>query len=202
MSKYKCWYCKQEISDNEDIDIHKVNNVNRKFHLSKNCHSAFVYEKSKREKELEEKAKEEAEFKLLYDYVKVEILKYKEGMSLSKYAIGRLRGLRNGSFMKRKSQQSVDGYSYNTILVAFKLKKADIHKAIMLKEFTSEDRKFDYIMAIINNSINDVCNMMKKKEREKKAAESINFQFTTTTKQVEYSNKSKIKQDSIFDDMW
>ena len=48
------------------------------------------------------------------------------------------------------------GYPYEVILFTFKFKKRDILAAIQGKTFNDEKHKFNYIMVIVNNSINDI----------------------------------------------
>lgn len=152
----KCWFCKQEILEN-NLRIEKINNVNRKFHKSNNCYEKFLkasHEKNKYKMSEEDKKS----WKQLYDYVKKDILKYTDEMKLSNHMVLRLKGLRYGTYKpnRKNSAKEISGYPFEIILTTFKINKQKIEQALMFKTFENENVKFNYVMAIINNSINDV----------------------------------------------
>lgn len=80
----------------------------------------------------------------LYDYIKFNIFSYEKNMNLSTYLIKKLKELRVS-------------YSYKIILETFeKYKDTIIYWIKSKKELDTEIRKISYMMAIINNNINDV----------------------------------------------
>ena len=98
--------------------------------------------------------KEKQEFDKLYQYVK-KILSYDEDMALPKFMVMRLKGLSEGKFIANKKTKTMANYDYNTIYLTFVYCKDKIQQALQTKKFTNEQNKFNYIMAIIDNNIND-----------------------------------------------
>jgi hypothetical protein len=117
------------------------------------------------------KEQERQEFDKLYSYIKTEILNYPDDMALPKHIVMRLKGLRNGQFIVNKSHKTKADYPYSTILLTFKFCKQQILNALTTKKFTSEQNKINYIMAIIENNINDVVLRLKAKEKSEKMVE-------------------------------
>ena len=202
MALYKCWCCKELITNEEDICIKKIGKLRRKFHISKNCYETFC--KLQDEKESEKKAKEE-EFKKwseLYEYVKKEILEYEPNMQMSPLVIGELQSLKNGGKIGKGAIPN-GGYPCEVILAAFKLKKQDIKYAITKNGITDERKKIRYITAIIRNSINDVYIRHINKEKARKEILSRKEVVVKPSRNVEYIKKSEInKNNDIFNDMW
>ena len=201
MAKFKCWYCKEELSK-EDMELHNVNNVNRKFHKSRLCKSKFI--KKQQEVLAEEAAKkaEYVEWDKLYQYVKREILKYGEGMQLSSYARGRLLSLRHGDFVRRGVTLSKNGYPYHIILATFKFQKQNIVNSIAGKDFANENKKFDYVMAIISNNINDVYNMYLNKAKQERKMQTQQIDVNTNN-DIKYIKKSETNSvSSMMESLW
>ena len=105
----------------------------------------------------------------LYQYVR-KLLGYDETMALPKFMVVRLKGLTEGKFMANKKTKSKASYDYYTIYLTFIYCKDKIQKALQTKKFTNEQNKFNYIMAIVENNINDVVIRLK---NEKKVEEKI-----------------------------
>lgn len=105
----------------------------------------------------------------LYQYVK-KILDYDDTMVLPKFVVMRLKGLSEGKYYANKKTKSMAQYDYKTIYLTFVYCKDKIQKALQTKSFTSEQNKFNYIMAIVENNINDV---VIKLRNAKKAEEKI-----------------------------
>lgn len=99
---------------------------------------------------------EKRDFGKLYEYVHKEILGYDKNTKLTSHQIWYLKSLRSGEKIKKGGKVEANGYPYDVILNTFKVKNIDIKKAMSLKHFEDENRKFDYIIGIIRNSINDV----------------------------------------------
>lgn len=199
----KCWHCKNIIDNKEDLITEKINNVNRKFHKSLGCLNKF---KTKKEEELKaQKNKERINegWSELYEYVKKDILKYPSNMQLSNHARNSLQQLRSGGLVRNHCRITDNGYPYPIILMTFKVKKLDIDRALDIKSFENENQKFNYIMAIIKNSINDVYMRILAKEKKEERIRNIVEVSVRPTKNVEYIKKSQIKdKGSLFDDVW
>lgn len=116
---------------------------------------------------------EEKKFQELCAYVKSDIMKYDSNQKLSKNMILRLRGLKDGKYMANKNIPSLANYSYDIILLTFKyVKHHNLDYILSTKEFETEEKKFNYIMAIVSNNINTVYNKAKQiKEEQNRAVE-------------------------------
>ena len=193
---FNCWFCKNEIESKEDIELYKVKKTNRKFHKSLDCKNKFLKQIEEKEKD-EIKRKEETEqWDKLYQYVRRDVLGYNEGMALSNHQRNRLRSLRNGELVKRNDKMSNKGYPYEIILMTFKVKKQEVINNIKGKTFEDEKHKFNYIMIIISNSINDVYKRYLHKIKEEKMIEEniVNVVVDNTDNKESYKiNMSKQK---------
>ena len=109
----------------------------------------------------------------LYQYVRSEIFQYSTDMTLSKHMVMRLKGLREGKFYANKTQKSMGNYPYPIILLTFKLCKQRILNVLVTKNFKLEQNKINYIMAIVENNINDVVLKLKAKEKSEKKTENL-----------------------------
>ena len=209
----KCYYCKQEIAD-DDISVKQITpKTKRMFHKSKDCYNKYLFERYEKclhckKKILYDsdyveygdgylhcdciddfvtKRKEIDDFKKCYDYLKTNILKYRSDMSLSPSQVNRLRGLRDGKQgLRRGEKQQYSGYPFNIIYLTLVYKTPDIEKALATKVFQNEDRKTDYIIAIVANSINDVYEKLLEKEKSE-------TRLTKAVENVEKENKIEVK---------
>lgn len=175
----KCYHCKKEDIVDNLIQKNITEKSKKHFHLE--CYDKYLFEKNKcpicKKKMItnqpykitddkyyhlecyEEKlikTKEQEDWQTLYEYVKVKILGYNSNMSLSKTQMFKLRSLREGKLIVKGDKMQGNGYSYKDIHLSFILCKGDIDKAIREKEFRNENEKFNYIIAIIRNRINDI----------------------------------------------
>lgn len=140
---------------------------------------------------------EKEQFDKLYDYVKNDILCYYDKV-LPKYMILRLRGLKNGKFIANKNIRALANYSYNDILLTFKIMKNNILSSIKDEsKFKDEKHKFNYIMIIIESNINDVVDRIKKSKLSENKISNID---------VEISDNGYVKRDKKINDkfkkMW
>ena len=198
---FKCWYCKKEIAK-DDIQIEKVGKVNRKFHKSNNCYKKFDDIRKQKELEKEIRDKENKEWDDLYQYVKKEILGYEECQNLSPFQIRILKQLRNGEYVVRNKQMVNKGYSYKVILFTFKFKKRDILAAIQGKTFNDEKHKFNYIMVIVNNAINDVYKRYLRTLKDTKDIEiNENINTKIDDKKETFKNNMESKTDNKLVDL-
>lgn len=191
--KHKCAYCKEYIHINDE-EKQLIKKENKYFHKSKECYKQYLndIEKRKNNKMSEEEKKD---WDSLYEYVRVEILGYDKRQKLNNHIIMRLQGLRFGKYKPRKNDLMIDneGYPYKVILSTFKLKKLDILKSINMKSFDSDNGKFDYIIAIISNSINDVYKRYKYKEQSKEQL----YNLCIDIKQNKEFNNNKLNNDKV-----
>lgn len=196
--KCTCYFCKQTI-ENEEDRIKDCFGLKTPVNLHKWCVESF--EKSRQER---------LEFDKLYDYIRYNILEYSKGKQLSPNTRNKLQSLRNGSLLHAGDKMSKDGYSYTTILTAFKIKKIDIDKAIYGKVFNSENGKFNYILAIVLNSINDVQMRIERAEEEKKRVDNQTYNIEVKDikdtfeeyKEIQKSKKEENKVADLLDDLF
>lgn len=117
---------------------------------------------------------EKLEWDELYEYIKYSILDYPKEKNLPKNLVLRLKGLRNGKFMANNNIKNQGDYSFNMILLAFKINKLHIIKALSDKsKFKNESHMINYIMTIVENNINDVFDTITNKERAEKRTDEI-----------------------------
>lgn len=114
---------------------------------------------------------DKTEFDKLYQYVKTKVLGYTGDMALPKFMVMRLKGLSDGKFYANNKTNSTAKYDYNTIYLTFVFCKDKIQNALQTKKFTNEQNKFNYIMAIVENNINDVVIRIKKTDKSKQIAQ-------------------------------
>ena len=197
--RYKCFCCKEWIESVEDVDMIQEKTgedgkiKNKRFHKSKQCHQSYI----KGQKEFKE-------FCELNEYIKFEFMNYTVGMNLSSYARTKLQGLRTGKVRISKGEKvTCDGYPYNVILSTMKLKKNEILKGIQGKTFNNENHKFDYMMVIVSNSLNDVYKRYLNKERQSNNIQTVNIEMHN--RKDEYieikANKQQNKVASLLKDM-
>jgi len=138
-----------------------------------------------------DKKKEQEQWVELYDYVKNDILQYEKEIKLPKTLILRLKGLRDGKFMANKNNKQVLGdYTFNIILMTFKINKFDIMSALSNKnKFKDEKHMINYLMAIIECKINDTYNRIIKVEKAKVQGEKIEVNLNGD--KAEYKTKSR-----------
>lgn len=150
----------------------------------------------------EQKKKEYKDWCKLYDYVKYEILKYDKDMKLPKFMILRLRGLYNGQFIANKNQKPHANYGYDVILLTFKVCKHDILRYTSQKSFKDEQHKFNYIMVIIENNINDIALRLKNAEKQKDNIKKLDTSNIDRKGVAEYRKKSKDINNKRLNDLW
>ena len=135
----------------------------------------------------------------LCHYVKIEILGYDNSMKFPKFLALRLQGLSRGQFIANKNQQSSANYDFKIILETFKKLKIKILNLTQNKKFKNEFSKINYIMAIVENEINDVVLA----EKSKHSPLSINLKLFKPLKKDSYKtfNSSKTKGDRTFNEV-
>ena len=149
--------------------------------------------------------KEKQEFDKLYQYVK-KILGYSEDMALSKFMVMRLRGMSTGKFYANNKTKSTATYDYNTIYLTFVYCKDKIQQALNTKKFETEQNKFNYIMAIVDNNINDVAirlKNVKKNEEKMQKIEVVDYEVKAKkTSQPKDEKNNNNTFTSLTDGLW
>ena len=146
-------------------------------------------------------AQEKADWESLYYYVKNDILGYDENQSLPSNMVLRLKGLLTNKFMENNNIKSTANYSYQTILNTFKFCSPEIHKALKTKSWTSEQHKFNYILKIVENNINNVYLRMLNIEKAKEKAKNATVDTANHTG-AEYQKKTKEVTNKLLNDLW
>lgn len=146
-------------------------------------------------------AQEKADWESLYYYVKNDILGYDENQSLPSNMVLRLKGLLTNKFMENNNIKSTANYSYQTILNTFKFCSPEIHKALKTKSWTSEQHKFNYILKIVENNINNVYLRMLNIKNAKEKAKNATVDTANHTG-AEYQKKTKEVTNKLLNDLW
>jgi len=140
---------------------------------------------------------ESKSWKPLYAYIERDILGYKEGVTLSKNQVLKVRGLENGKHIANNSIEGYGNYSYDVIFNTFKFCKPEIQKKLMSMSFNDENHKFNYILRIVEDNLNNVYMKMEKMEKSRKEAESYdisdvaNYSATFRPKEIKTNDRLK-----------
>ncbi|NFT08111.1 hypothetical protein FDF26_13765 [Clostridium botulinum] len=133
---------------------------------------------------------EKEEWNKLYEYVKKDILKYDDKLVLPKILVLRLKGLKDGKFIANKKTKALGNYSFEIILMTFKINKYEIVNAIYDKnKFKDENHMINYLMAIIEKKINDTYSRMNRLKQSREKGESL--EIATSENKAEYKHKTK-----------
>lgn len=188
----KCHLCKEYIKDEEPII---------KEHITINGNRQLRFLHSKCEVEYDLRVKENKAWDILYQYVRKEIFQYNQKQPLSNEQVKMLRSFRAGEMIRHGTVIPInnEGFSYETILITFKLLKNQILKSIEKKEFDSESAKTKYIAVIISNHIMDVHKRIQFKKQQSDQLEEIKVEVKDSNFQSQSDKKDKKK---LFDDMW
>lgn len=135
--KVRCVYCREYGTDETFYKVRKDSFSNRfSYYCTIDEYNIDMENQRKKEEET-------SKYKELMQYVMEEIYNYEKGMVFPSSLIRRIQKLR-------------EFYDYKTIMSAFKQSKEAVIWAINNKHFENEYNKTAYIMAIVNNNINDV----------------------------------------------
>lgn len=144
---------------------------------------------------------EKKEWDELYKYVKKQILFYDDNQNLSSYVCTKLKGIRTGKFIENKKIKNQAEYPYKIILYTFQICRPKILSALSGKTFESENHKINYICAIVKDNINDVYEMIKRKERNEEKVESMDTNILTH-KAAHYQTKTKELKNDKLKNLW
>lgn len=106
----------------------------------------------------------EITFDDVYSYIRDDLFEYGD-TPLPRWLVLRLKGLSNGKFVANKKVKSNGKYSWKEILVTFKLKENYLKHLMKTGKFKNEKHKINYIMVIVESEINDVVQLLKKKDK-------------------------------------
>ncbi|EQB4340909.1 hypothetical protein ACYJ2U_001628 [Clostridium botulinum] len=148
----KCKYCGEIVKKDDLIIKTEVNSKGKekKTKIHKQCEKEY-------DDLMEFKSNELKWFDELYNHIKI-ILGYTNEQLLPNYLITRLQDLRNGTVMQKgigRIVKSKEGYKYEVILDTFLSQSDKIEWVFNNKQFKNERNKINYMMAIIENNIND-----------------------------------------------
>lgn len=144
--------------------------------------------------------KELRDWEELYYYVK-NLLGYDENQALSSTMVLRLKGLLTNKFIENGKIESTANYSYDVILNTFKYCSVDIQKALRTNRFSDEMHRFNYILKIVENNINNVYMKMKNSQRAKEEANNTTVDVANYMG-AEYQKKTKEATNKLLDDLW
>lgn len=142
--------------------------------------------------------KEKQDWENLYYYVK-NLLGYDENQALSSTMVLRLKGLSTNKFMENGNIESTANYSYEVILNTFKFCSPEVSNALRTNRFADEMHKFNYILKIVEKSINTVYVKMKNAQKAKEEAKNSTVEMPTHTG-AEF--KPKEKKENKFSNLW
>ena len=150
-------------------------------------------------------SKEEIEcWNELYQYVKINVLRYDENQSLSNSMVLRLKGLLTNKFIANNNIEDAANYSHKVVLNTFKFCMPKIEQALKIKTFSDENHKFNYILKIVENNLNNVYMKMKNAEKAEEKIETMEMNVLTH-EGAEYKAKTKTEKTNMkdkFADMW
>lgn len=145
--------------------------------------------------------KDKQDWDLLYNYVKSNIMGYDKNQALSSTMVLRLKGLLTNKFIENNKIESTANYSYETILNTFKYCSNDIQKALMTNSWKNEMHKFNYVLKIVEQNINNVYMRMKYMQKVKKETENMTLDVMNYVG-AEYQRKTKETTNKLLDDLW
>ena len=132
---------------------------------------------------------EKKEWSELYNYVKKEILFYDDNQNIPQNICRKLKGIRTGKFIENRLIENQAEYPYRILA------------ALSGKTFESEMQKVNYICAIVKNNINDVYEMVKRKERNDEKVENMDTEILTH-KAAHYQTKTKELKNDKLKNLW
>ena len=146
-------------------------------------------------------SKEESkDWDALYQYVRFNVMGYDENQSLSTKMVLRLKGLLVNKFIENYNVEDTANYSYKVALNTFKFCMPDIQRGLRNNSFKDEDHKFNYVMKIVENNLNNVYMRMKRAEKSTKEAESYDLSEVASYESTFKPKESK--SSNRLNDLW
>ena len=144
--------------------------------------------------------KDNEDWDSLYWYVHTNVMGYDKNQALTRDMIYRLKGLLHGKFMANNKVKDMSNYSFELILITFKLCLPKIQQGFRNNSFQDEMRKFNYAVKIVENNLNNVYIKLKNAERTKKKFEESDI--SEATKYVNMFKPKKVEIDDSLEDLW
>ena len=132
---------------------------------------------------------DKAEWDDLYQYVKKEIMGYDDNQTLSRDQVLRLKGLQEGKYIANNKTQTMAHYSFLTIKYTFMACRKRITNCVTSMTFKDENHKFNTILKIVRESINDIYLRQQAQINEQKKIDNSDMSQIVHDK-AEYSQKS------------
>lgn len=138
--------------------------------------------------------KDQEDWDALYQYVHTDVMGYDENQMLSKNMVLRLKGMQNGKFIANNNIKDMSDYSFETILNTFKYCYLDIQKAIRTVDFKDESHKFNYIMRIVEDNLNEVYMRAKNMVKAEEKSKSIDMEICNNSGAEYQTNRKKVSK--------
>lgn len=180
--QYKCKTCKESTPYDECVE--EIHDKTR-YRWCKKCYELELIKRA-----------ENQDWINLYEYVRREVWKLPHDRPLPPHFINRIKSLRFGRYLMR-GRKVTQSYTYKQMYYTFLVCNKNIQDAFKRMDFSDDTHKVDYMMAIIVNNINGVCDRIDNKERcddelQVKQVESL------AQPKSEFVNKTKTKFDELF----
>lgn len=141
---------------------------------------------------------EKKSFGELYEHVRSNVFHYDKNQSLPSSLVLSLKGLKTGKVVENKKIKDKANYSYDDILVAFKLSDVKIQYAIKTKNFKTETQAFRYIRKIVESNLNDAYLINQRIINAQKEVKDVRFDNLENNKKARYQKKTKNKDLDIW----
>ena len=115
----------------------------------------------------------------LCSWIEINIFDYSKDQKLQTKACQALRGLQKGKAFGNNDFPDNGKYPFNIILMTFKANKILIQNALKNKTFDSEQKKMQYVCAIVRDKINDVYSRYIKAQKTQEKAHSADVSVMT-----------------------
>ena len=215
-----CRICEQRIEGEEPVIIKVTGSsfYNKKAHAE--CYKNYLKDCGIQEDDLKVKRKKSST-KKEPKMTKEEIAERDELASYIKNLFGyhvltrnhmhKINSLKNGEIV-RKGDEITKELPYSVILLTFKAKKSEIDYALKNKHFNNEDGRFNYVMAIVSNSLNEVYLRWKDSEFQRRQLDRIHQAELESQEEGDIEQKEKYEfisngrnpylDNPLFADLW
>lgn len=138
------------------------------------------------------------DFDELYQYIRGDLLKY-GNLPLSKNAVLRIKGLREGKQFANKNSKSFGEYQYREILITAKICRAKLESYLSNEyKFKDENHKINGIFYIIEGEINNVVLKLRKEKLKEKKIDNVDLEEYN----VSYVQREPKKINNKLKDLW
>ena len=140
-------------------------------------------------------------WKELCSWVEKNIFNYDDNQKLQKAACLVLQGLKSGQNVANNKCKKYGDYSYEIILMTFKIYKQQILNSIASKNFDSERNKMSYVCEIVRDKINEVYIRYLNVQKSQEKIEQVNTDVITYDG-AEYKKEENKNKSNKFDNLW